>query len=77
MRRILVLLVDGYRRFLSPMLPPLCRFEPSCSSYAREAIERHGAIKGVLLAAWRILRCNPFNKGGQFDPVPPKGRWRS
>jgi len=77
LRRILVLLVEGYRRCISPLLPPLCRFEPSCSLYAREAIQRHGALKGVLLAAWRILRCNPFNRGGLFDPVPPEGRWKN
>lgn len=75
MRRLLVVLVDGYRRLISPLLPPLCRFQPSCSAYAREALLRHGAIKGTLLAAWRILRCNPLGKGG-FDPVPAKGRWK-
>ena len=77
MRRLLIALVDVYRRFLSPLLPPLCRFSPSCSAYARGALERHGAFKGTLLAAWRVLRCNPFNKGGQFDPVPQKGRWKN
>jgi putative membrane protein insertion efficiency factor len=75
MRRLLVRLVDLYRAVLSPLLPPLCRFEPSCSAYAREAILRHGSLKGSILAIWRILRCNPFCKGG-LDPVPPKGRWR-
>jgi len=76
MRHVLVRLIDGYRRFVSPLLPPLCRFEPSCSAYGREAILRHGALKGSLLAAWRILRCNPFCRGGRYDPVPPRGRWR-
>lgn len=75
MRRALVLLVDFYRSRISPLLPPLCRFEPSCSAYAREALLRHGAAKGTLLAAWRVLRCNPLCRGG-FDPVPPVGRWR-
>jgi len=75
-RRLLVAVVDLYRRFLSPLLPPLCRFEPSCSAYAREALLRHGALKGTLLALWRILRCNPFGRGGH-DPVPPPGRWRN
>ena len=75
MRRLLVVLVDGYRRLVSPLLPPLCRFHPSCSAYARQALLRHGALKGTLLAAWRVLRCNPFGRGG-FDPVPAKGRWR-
>jgi putative membrane protein insertion efficiency factor len=74
-RWVLVALVDGYRRFLSPLLPPMCRFEPSCSAYAREALLRHGACKGGLLACWRILRCNPFGRGGD-DPVPERGRWR-
>jgi hypothetical protein len=72
---LLVKLVDGYRRFISPALPPMCRFDPSCSAYAREALLRHGALKGSLLAIWRVLRCNPFGRGG-YDPVPDKGRWR-
>ena len=76
MRRILVLLVDGYRRFVSPALPSACRYQPTCSHYAREALLRHGAIKGSLLSAWRILRCNPFTKPG-YDPVPPPGKWRA
>ena len=76
MRRVLVSLVDFYRARISPLLPPLCRFEPSCSAYAREALLRHGSVKGTLLAVWRVLRCNPFCKGGA-DPVPPAGRWRS
>jgi len=75
MRRLLVALVDLYRRFVSPSLPRLCRFEPSCSAYAREALVRHGAAKGSVLAAWRVLRCNPACRGG-YDPVPPAGRWR-
>jgi putative membrane protein insertion efficiency factor len=75
MRRLLVGLVDFYRARVSPLLPPACRFEPSCSAYAREALLRHGALKGSLLALWRVLRCNPFGKGG-LDPVPPRGRWR-
>ena len=76
MRRLFVFLVELYRRFLSPLLPPLCRFEPTCSAYAREAILSHGALKGSLLAAWRILRCNPLTPGGQYDPVPASGRWK-
>jgi putative membrane protein insertion efficiency factor len=76
MSRLLVRIVDFYRRRVSPLLPPLCRFEPSCSAYAREALLRHGAAKGTILAAWRVLRCNPLGKGG-FDPVPPSGRWRN
>ena len=58
-----------YKRFLSPYLPPSCRFTPSCSRYTVEAIQKHGALRGCLLGAWRILRCNPFGKGGH-DPVP-------
>lgn len=76
MTRLLVRLVDLYRTRVSPLLPPLCRFEPSCSAYAREALLRHGSVKGMLLAVWRVLRCNPLCKGG-YDPVPPRGRWRS
>ena len=67
-RRLLVFLVRSYQVALSPWLGPACRFEPSCSEYAREAVELHGVWRGGLLAAWRILRCNPFSKGG-FDPV--------
>jgi putative membrane protein insertion efficiency factor len=58
------------------MLPPKCRFHPTCSQYAVEAIQQHGAAKGGILAIWRICRCNPFCKGG-FDPVPSEGEWRS
>ena len=54
----------------------LCRFTPSCSNYTVQAILTHGCVKGVLLGAWRIARCNPFGKWG-YDPVPEKGRWRS
>jgi len=64
-------LIALYQRLLSPLLPPACRFHPSCSSYAREAIAVHGAAKGSLLAAWRILRCQPLCRGG-LDPVPPR-----
>ena len=76
MTRLLVALVDFYRKRISPGLPPRCRFEPSCSAYARDALLLHGTLKGVLLAAWRILRCNPLTPGGQVDPVPEKGRWK-
>lgn len=70
MKRLLIALIEFYRREISPRVPPTCRFTPTCSAYAREAIERHGALRGCLLASWRILRCNPFCKGG-YDPVPP------
>ncbi len=73
MRHLLVALVDLYRKLISPVLPPMCRFEPSCSQYAREALLTHGACKGTALAVWRVLRCNPLTtKGGTYDPVPPK-----
>ncbi len=76
MKRLLIGLVDFYKKRISPGLPPRCRFEPSCSAYARDALTVHGAVKGTLLSFWRILRCNPLTRGGQIDPVPPKGRWR-
>ncbi len=68
MREILILLLKGYKRFLSPLLPSACRFHPTCSEYMREAIERRGAIRGVYLGMRRLLRCHPFHAGG-FDPV--------
>ncbi len=66
----LLLLLLGYKRMISPWLPRCCRFTPTCSAYAAEAIMVHGAFKGILLAAGRLLRCQPFCKGG-YDPVPP------
>jgi putative membrane protein insertion efficiency factor len=69
-------LVVGYRRFLSPLLGPRCRFYPSCSTYALEALRVHGAVKGTALATGRVCRCHPWNPGG-VDHVPPKGAWRS
>lgn len=69
MKTILVLLIRVYQRWLSPALPPSCRFYPSCSEYACEAILKHGALKGVYLGARRILRCHPWHAGG-YDPVP-------
>jgi putative membrane protein insertion efficiency factor len=70
MKTLLRFLLLGYRRWISPALPPACRYVPSCSHYALEAVERHGALRGSLLAAWRVLRCHPFVRGG-YDPVPP------
>ena len=58
-----------YKRSISPLLPNACRFTTTCSEYAMEAIQKHGALKGTGLAIWRVLRCNPFCKGG-YDPVP-------
>lgn len=70
MRTILLVLVRLYQRLISPMLPPSCRFAPTCSQYAAEAIERHGAVRGSWLALARVARCHPWHRGG-FDPVPP------
>ena len=69
MRRILMGMIRVYQWTLSPMLGPCCRFHPSCSCYTHEAIERHGAIRGLWLGARRLLRCHPFVEGG-YDPVP-------
>ncbi|MCI6086540.1 membrane protein insertion efficiency factor YidD [Selenomonas sp.] len=69
MKRLLLLLISFYRAAISPMLPPSCRYVPTCSAYAMEAIEKYGAWKGGWLACKRILRCHPFHKGG-YDPVP-------
>ena len=72
MKTLLIFLIEFYRKYLSPLKRrPVCRYIPTCSQYALEAVKIHGAFKGSLLAAWRILRCNPFSKGG-YDPVPPK-----
>lgn len=68
MKRPALIAIRGYQRFISPMLPASCRFYPTCSQYAYEAIAKYGIIKGGRLAIWRILRCNPFCRGG-FDPV--------
>ena len=69
MKKLLLLLLAGYKRWLSPQLPAACRFTPSCSEYAAEAVARHGALRGALLAAWRLLRCHPLGGRG-LDPVP-------
>lgn len=74
--RGMVALIRGYQKHISPHLGHHCRFVPTCSEYAVQALQVHGPVKGLLLAVWRILRCNPLGKFG-FDPVPPKGRWIS
>ena len=71
MKRVLLALISGYRLLLSPLLGASCRFYPSCSTYAVEAIQTHGAARGTWLALKRILKCHPWHPGG-VDPVPPK-----
>lgn len=69
MRKLCAAAIRGYRRWVGPALPPACRFSPSCSEYALEALERHGLLRGLRLALWRLLRCHPYHPGG-LDPVP-------
>lgn len=69
MKKILIQMIKLYRKYISPMKSTKCPYYPSCSEYGLEAINKHGALKGSALAAWRIIRCNPFSKGG-YDPVP-------
>lgn len=71
---VLVLPIKAYQRVISPLTPPSCRYHPSCSSYAIDAIKVHGPFKGPVLSTWRLLRCNPWTKGG-LDPVPERGHW--
>lgn len=74
MRSLLSALVTGYRLFISPVLPPSCRFYPSCSEYAMQALEQHGPTKGALLTVRRVCRCHPWNPGGvdEVPSAPPK-----
>ena len=71
--RIVAAPIVAYRRWISPAMPARCRFYPSCSAYALEAVAVHGAVRGVLMATRRLLRCHPFHPGG-YDPVPPASR---
>lgn len=68
MRRLVLAALRAYKRQVSPLLPPACRYTPTCSEYAVEAVERHGVLKGLALAVRRVLSCNPFSRGG-YDPV--------
>lgn len=70
MKRLLLSLIGFYRRHISPSTPPSCRFTPTCSQYAQEAIQKYGAAKGGWLAIKRICKCHPFYKGDPYDPVP-------
>lgn len=70
MKRLLLWLIRFYRSRISPLRAPCCRFTPTCSQYALEAVEKYGAVKGGFLAVKRLLRCNPWYKGDYFDPVP-------
>jgi len=76
MKNVLILFVRAYQIVLSPLFRGCCRFEPSCSNYAIEALRVHGVAKGTLLAFWRLLKCHPFGPHG-YDPVPPLGRWKN
>jgi len=69
MKKILMGIIRSYKKYLSPLKRTKCPYIPTCSTYGLEAIEKHGVLKGSLLGIWRILRCNPFSKGG-YDPVP-------
>lgn len=71
MKVLFIKLIEWYRTYISPHTPASCKYIPTCSQYGIEAIERFGALKGGLLTAWRILRCNPWSRGG-YDPVPEK-----
>ena len=72
MKHVMIWLVGLYRKYISPLKPPCCRFTPTCSAYAIEAFQKRGFFVGFILTVWRILRCNPFSKGG-YDPVPERG----
>lgn len=74
-RALLSAPIVAYQRYISPVLGPRCRYAPSCSTYALQAIRVHGPIKGLILGTWRLLRCNPWSHGG-VDHVPERGRWK-
>jgi putative membrane protein insertion efficiency factor len=70
-KRLALAPIRAYSRWISPAFPRRCRYEPTCSAYAAQAVRRFGLVRGMLLAGWRLLRCNPFSNGG-FDPVPER-----
>ena len=74
LKKIFIAPIKFYKKFISPLLGNHCRYLPTCSEYMMQAIEIHGVVKGLILGVWRILRCNPWAKGG-YDPVPTKGMW--
>jgi uncharacterized protein len=76
LKGVLVLPIRAYQKLISPVLPPSCKYHPSCSQYAIDAIRTYGPLKGVVLAGWRLLRCNPFSHGG-YDPVEQQTLFRS
>jgi putative membrane protein insertion efficiency factor len=69
MKNVVLLLLRSYKRLVSPFLPPSCRFHPTCSEYAYEAVYKHGVLRGLVLSTRRLLKCHPYNPGG-YDPVP-------
>jgi len=71
MKHLMIFIIGIYRKYISPLKPPSCRFTPTCSAYAIEAFQKRGFFVGLALTVWRILRCNPFSRGG-YDPVPEK-----
>ena len=71
MKYLMIFIIGIYRKYISPLKPPCCRFTPTCSAYAIEAFQKRGFFVGLALTVWRILRCNPFSKGG-YDPVPER-----
>jgi uncharacterized protein len=75
MRGLVVFLLRAYKRVISPLLPPACRFYPTCSEYAMDAVAKHGVLRGGILAAKRLIKCNPLHPGG-FDPVPQRSSKR-
>jgi putative membrane protein insertion efficiency factor len=71
LKRVAEFIIRAYQKYISPLKKPCCRYYPTCSEYALEAVRKHGTLKGLILAAWRLLRCNPYSRGG-VDYVPEK-----